>query len=171
MESETVNNFDALLDQVLNDLAVSQGKAPTKDKQKEYQEYASFLQEISNEDEELAKAEISTVACFEEDKVDGETNELLDELKDNPDNWFNKSSWVVNDKGQFVRRYGEELFDDSENIVSAVSNVDEVSVLSDEEKKELRIKKLQEGKARYNRERELRKINITRMAFDQTVTS
>lgn len=169
MESETVNNFDALLDQVLNDLAVSQGKAPTKDKQKEYQEYASFLQEISNEDEELAKAEISAVACFEEDKADGETNELLDELKDNPDNWFNKSSWVVNDKGQFVRRYGEELFDDSENIVSAVSNVDEVSVLSDEEKKELRIKKLQEGKARYNRERELRKINITRMAFDQTV--
>lgn len=110
MESKSMSDFDQLLDQALAEFAASQGTI-TPEKQADYNQYANFLQEISDEDEDLAKTEISTVSSIEEDRLEGEANELLNELRDNPNSWFNKSTWVVNDKGQFVRRDDGELFD------------------------------------------------------------
>lgn len=161
------DNFEQLLDQALAEFAASQGPQ-TPEKQADYQNYAEFLQEISDEDEDLAKAEISTVSSIEEDKLDGESNELLEELKDNPNSWFNKSTWVVDNKGQFIRRDDGELFSINEDIVGPSDNpVKAEEDLSELEKKQRRIEKLTQGANRWKQNRDLRKIEINRMAFNQ----
>lgn len=167
MESKSMSDFDQLLDQALAEFAASQGTI-TPEKQADYNQYANFLQEISDEDEDLAKTEISTVSSIEEDRLEGEANELLDELRDNPNSWFNKSTWVVNDKGQFVRRDDGELFDAGEDIV-AISDTPQKAQeeLTELEKKQKRAEKLVKGAAKYKHNRDLRKIEINRMAFDQ----
>ena len=161
------DNFEHLLDQALAEFAASQG-IQTPEKQQEYQNYAELLQEISDEDEDLAKTEISTVSSIEEDKLDGESNELLEELKDNPNSWFNKSTWTVDEKGQFIRRDDGELFIDGEDIVE-VSDIPnkKTESLTESEKKQKRIEKLTQSAAKYKQNRDLRKIEINRMAFDQ----
>ena len=168
MESKSMSdNFEQLLDQALAEFAASQG-IQTPEKQTEYQNYAEFLQEISDEDENLAKTEISTIASIEEDKLEGESNELLEELKDNPNSWFNKSTWIVSDNGQFIRRDGGELLDIDENIVKPSDNlINTQEELSELEKKQKRIEKLNQGASRWKQNRDLRKIEINRMAFDQ----
>ena len=168
MEPESVNNFDQLLDQALAEFAASQGEIPTPEKQADYNSYATFLQEISDEDEDLAKTEISTISSIEDDKLDGESNELLDELRDNPNSWFNKSAWVVNEKGQFIRRDSGELFDAGEDIVSVSDTPQNAEEdLTESQKKQIRIEKLKKGTIKYRHNRDLRKIEINRMAFDQ----
>lgn len=164
------NNFDELLDQALAEFAASQSNNTLQKEQAEYQEYANLLQEISSEDEELAKAEISTVSSIEDDKLDYESNELLEELKDNPNSWFNKSTWIVDKKGQFVRRDDGELFTIGTDIVSISDNPVLVDTeLTEAEKKQNRIKKLAEGAANYKHNKDLHKIQINRMAFDQKI--
>lgn len=161
------DNFEQLLDQALAEFAASQGEIITPEKQTAYNNYAEFLQEISDEDENLAKAEISIVSSIEEDKLDGESNELFEELKDNPNSWFNKSTWTVDDKGQFVRRDDGELFIAGDDGVCVSDSPVKVEELSDLEKKQRRIEKLTQGAAKYKQNRDLRKIEINRMAFDQ----
>lgn len=161
------DNFEQLVDQALAEFAASQGNIPEK-QQAEYKNYATFLQEISDDDEDLARTEISTISNIEDDKVDGESNELFEELKSNPNSWFNKSTWVCDEKGQFIRRDDGELFIADENgIVSTLDSPIKDEELSELEKKQKRIKKLNEGAARYKHNRDLRKIEINRMAFDQ----
>ena len=163
MESKSMSDFDQLLDQALAEFAASQGTI-TPEKQADYNRYANFLQEISDEDEDLAKTEISTVSSIEEDRLEGEANELLDELRDNPNSWFNKSTWVVNDKGQFVRRDDGELFDTGEDIVSVSDTpIKAEEELTELEKKQRRAEKLVKGAAKYKHNRDLRKIEINRM--------
>lgn len=162
------DNFEQLLDQALAEFAASQGSVVTPEKQADYNNYADFLQEISDADADLAKTEISTVSSIEEDLVEGESNELFEELKDNPNSWFNKSTWIYNEKGQFVRRDDGELFTAGDNIVSASDDpVKAEEELTELEKKQKRIEKLQQGAVKYKQNRDLRKIEINRMAFDQ----
>ena len=162
------DNFEQLLGQALAEFAASQGSQITPEKQTEYNNYAEFLQEISNDDEDLAKTEISTISSIEEDKIDNESNELLEEIKDNPNSWFNKSTWVVNEKGQFVRRDDGELFVVGDgDIVSVSDPVKADAELNEFEKRQKRIEKIQQGASKYRQNRDLRKIEINRMAFDQ----
>lgn len=61
------DNFEQLLDQALAEFAASQGSVITPEKQADYNNYANFLQEISDADADLAKTEISTVSSIEEE--------------------------------------------------------------------------------------------------------
>lgn len=176
MELGTVSDkdFDALIDQALADFVSSQGGVTVPDKKQEdnYATYANFLQEISDEDQELAKSEITVAAQIEEDKLDDETNELLNDIKDNPNGWYNKSKWVVNEQGQFVRRSDGEIFRIGEDIVSVVEKpiVDDAEQeLTELERKQKRIEKLVKGADKWKHNRDLRKIEINRMAFDQKI--
>ncbi len=162
-----MSDFDQLLDQALAQFAASQGTL-TPEKQADYKNYAEFLQEISDEDENLAKAEISAVSSIEEDKLDNEDNDLLEELKDNPNSWFNKSTWVVNDKGQFIRRDDGELFTFGDDIVSVSEDpIKAQNELADFEKKAARAERISKSLSTYKKNKDLRKVEINRMAFDQ----
>ena len=173
MELGTVNNFDALVDQALAEFAASQGGITTPDKKADYVDYAGFLQEISDEDQELAKSEITVASEIEENKLDDETNELLNDIKDNPNGWFNKSTWVANEKGEFIRRSDGEIFTiGGEDLVSVaeepiVDNAEQE--LTEFERKRIRAEKLARGADKWKHNRDLRKIEINRMAFDQKI--
>lgn len=169
---EETNNFDYLLDQALSEFA-SQKNMDLPDSKADYQKYAEFLQEISDEDEELARTEISAIADIEEGRIDEEeSNDWLDDVKNNPNGWFNKSKWVATEKGEFIRRDDGEIFDiEDENIVSVQANPVKNSKtnLTQAEKALQRTEKLAESAKKWKINRELRKIEINRMAFDQKI--
>ena len=166
------DNFEQLVDQALAEFAAShEAQAPKE--QTEYRDYAELLREISDEDEDLAKAEISAVSSIEEDKIEGEDNELLEELKDNPNSWFNKSTWTVDDSGKFVRKDDGELFAISDGgddfVTTSDSPVKAETELTEIEKKQKRIERLEQGAIKWKKNKDLRKVEINRMAFDQKI--
>lgn len=158
-----VDNFDALLEQAL---AEFKSNGPIYHDQKtEIQNYASLLQEISEDDEELAKAEISTIPNIEDNKIsDSEPNYLLDELQNDSNNWFNKSEWHINSQGEITRENSGELFAmDDKGIVAVSENPQKSS------NDQTRAERLRQESIRYKHNRDLHKIEINRMAFDQKI--
>lgn len=152
-----IDNFEQLLDQALLEFD-AQSKGPSKEEiqagsYSNTEELAGFLAEISEEDEDLAKSEISVISDVEQNKLDEEDNILLDDLKEDPNSWFSKSTWVADDKGQFVRRSDGELF---------IGEGPDVDSATREEKISSSIKK-------YHKNKDLRKVEISRMAFDQKI--
>ena len=152
-----IDNFEQLLDQALLEFE-AQSKGPSKEEVQagsysNTEELADFLAEISEEDEALAKSEISVISDVEQNKLDGEDNILLDDLKEDPNSWFSKSTWVADDKGQFVRRSDGELF---------IGEGPDSDSKTREEKISSSIKK-------YRKNKDLRKVEINRMAFDQKI--
>lgn len=151
------DSFEQLLDQALLEFD-AQSKGPSKEEVQagsysNTEELAGFLAEISEEDEALAKSEISVISDVEQNKLDDEDNILLDDLKEDPNSWFSKSTWVANDKGQFVRRSDGELF---------IGEGPDADSKTREEKISSSINK-------YHKNKDLRKVEINRMAFDQKI--
>lgn len=155
-----VDNFEQLIDQALLEFA-SQKKEPSKEEiqtgYSDISELTQMLNEISEEDEALAKTEISAITDIEDDKLEDESNELLEELKDDPNGWFNKSTWVSDGKGGFERRSdGEKFYLDTEDVEPTKEP------LTRKEKISRSIKK-------YHKNKDLRKVEINRMAFNQKI--
>lgn len=152
-----VDNFEQLLDQALLEFE-SQSKGPSKEEiqagnYSSTEELANFLAEISEEDEALAKSELSVISDVEQNKLDDEDNILLNDFKEDTGSWYSKSTWVADDKGQFVRRSNGELF---------IGEGPDANSSTREEKISSSIKK-------YHKNRDLRKVEINRMAFDQKI--
>lgn len=152
-----IDNFDQLLDQALLEFE-AQGKGPSKEEVQtgysDTSELAQLLSEISEEDEDLAKTEISAITDIEDDKLEDESNILLEELKEDPNSWFNKSTWVSDGKGGFERRSdGEKFYLDNEPVNSNLT----------------RAEKITESVKKYHKNRDLRKVEINRMAFNQKI--
>lgn len=161
-----VNNFEQLIDQALMEFA-AQSKTPSNEEiqagsYSSPDELAQFLAEISEEDEDLAKSEIKAVSGIEEDKLDEEDNLLLDDLKNNPNGWFNKATWVDNGEGEFVRRSDGEMFRLSDDDIVALVD----KPVNDERTS---VEKISDSVKRYHKNRDLRKVEINRMAFDQKI--
>ena len=152
-----VDNFDQLLDQALLEFE-AQSKGPSEEEiqagsYSDTQELAGFLAEISEEDEALAESELSVISDVEQNRLDDEDNVLFNDFKEDPDSWFSKSTWVADDKGQFVRRSDGELF---------IGEGPDADSKTREEKISSSIKK-------YNKNKDLRKVEINRTAFDQKI--
>lgn len=161
-----IDNFEQLVDQALLEFA-AQTRNPSKEEihagsYSNPSELAQFLAEISEEDEDLAKSEISAVSDIEEDKLDEEDNVLIDDLKNNPNGWFNKSTWVDNGKGEFVRRSDGEIFHISDDDIVAITD----KPVGDEKTS---AQKISDSVKRYHKNRDLRKVEINRIAFNQKI--
>lgn len=158
-----VDNFDSLLEQAL---AEFKSTGPIfRDQKAEIQNYANLLQEISEDDEALAKAEISTISNIEDNKItDSESNYLLEELQDDSNNWFNKSTWDINAQGKVIRKDVGELFALNDDSIVAISEnpLKNSTNLT-------RAERLRQESIKYNHNRDLHKIEINRMAFDQKI--
>ena len=151
------DNFEQLIDQALMEFS-AQKKGPSKEEMLsgEYlsrEELADFLSEISEEDEDLAKSEVSVISDVEQNRLEEEDNILLKDLENDSSGWFNKSKWVVNNKGEFVRRSTGEIF---------------LSEKPDEDSK-TREDRISSSLRKYHKNKDLRKVEINRMAFDQSI--
>lgn len=126
-------------------------------------ELSAFLAEIEAEDEDLAKEEIISISALEEDKLDDENNDVVNDLINDPNGWFNKSKWVATEEGEFVRKSDGELFSIGEDIVTSVEDSTQISDKTE------RATKIQNATTRWKHNRDLHKIEINRMAFDQKI--
>lgn len=158
------DKFNQLVDQALLEFARDEKTSSkealhsgefTKD------ELSAFLAEIEEEDETLAKEEIASVSALEEDKLEDENNEVVDDLVNDPNGWFNKSSWIVSDSGEFVRKSDGELFSIGDDIVTSTEDYTQQSTNKAE--------KIKDATKRWKHNRDLHKIEINRLAFDQNV--
>lgn len=68
-------------------------KALVDDSPHEYseEELLSFLDEIENDDVDLAKAEIDSIESIEDDKPDEEINQVVDEIEHDNEGWYTKN--------------------------------------------------------------------------------
>lgn len=123
----------------------------------------AFLEEIEAEDEELARDEILTAEALEEDRPEDEENNILQDIVNDSEGRYNKASWTENEQGELVRTEKEELFTIGENIVTDNSGTAEKT--SQEE----RASKLKDAMTNWHHNRDLIKIEINRMAFNQKV--
>lgn len=165
-------DFDKLIDQALmefssrNELHIDDDTQAINDLG--YTELIDFLEEIDTEDTNLADSEISTVEFIENnrDEEDGE-NSLADSLMHDEVDWFNKTNWEIDADGNFVKRE-KALGIKEESDSSAIEPHTET-----EEERQARIRASieawQNGFRRYYHNKELRKIEINRMAFDQNI--
>lgn len=153
-------DFDRLLDQALLEFSSVDIEKPNEIQlpgQEDYSKILSFLEEVSEDDEKLAKSELESMAFIESTKLDEEDSELTESLVNDEIGWFNKSNWELTGEGEFIHRSGDELYEEVEDKNISKSN-----------KEEIKRRRLN-GLKRFYHNRDLRKIEINRMAFDQKV--
>lgn len=165
--------FDRLIDQALMEFS-SRNKLHIDDDTQaindlSYNKLVDFLEEIETEDTTLAESEISTIEFIENnrDEEDGE-NALADSLMHDEIDWFNKTNWEIDANGRFVKRENAIGLKEESGENSAV-----IARAETEEERDARIQSSvrawQNGLRRYYHNRDLRKIEINRMAFDQNI--
>lgn len=164
-----IDNFDQLIDQALEEFANNpQENAFNSEPVKltDYKDYAKFLQEISDEDENLAKSEISAMLEIEDNLLDEETDEFAEDMVSDDFAWYEKSNWIADGNGNFVRRDNGEIFDCYGNTVQV--NEEKLN-LTKEELEKKKKEKIAKSLAEKKKSKDLRKVEINRMAFDQKI--
>lgn len=130
------------------------------------EELVSFLEEIEREDEDLAKEEIASATVLEENKLDDESNYVISDIINDKTGWFNKSKWIVDSvTGEFIKKDSRELFDTDNGIVVAPERNNDNTARDTTD----RAAKIKNATRKWHENRDLRKIEINRMAFDQKI--
>lgn len=170
----TDESLNRLIDQAMLEIADAQVNTSKEEASvMEYtdKDYAKMLADITSEDEELAKAEIETASNSED--TDREDADFL--VKDILEDGFYNVSKLSVENGQITRTVSEEtlfeLGDDKDVIVSETPksryNNELLPTMGKTERQKYYARKLQEIKKRKKKSKDLQKIEINRLAFDQ----
>lgn len=171
MTDEILNR---LIDQAMLEIAdaqVSTSKEEASIMEYTDKDYAKLLADITSEDEDLAKAEIEAASNSEDtdrENADFLTKDILE------DDFYNVSKLSI-ENGQVIRTVSEntlfELGEDKDVVVSEAPksryNNELLPTMGKTERQKYYTKKLQDIKKRKKKSRDLQKIEINRLAFDQ----
>lgn len=170
-------DLNALIDQALLDISKSENVSNTETKViSEYtdEDFAKMLDDISSEDEDLAKAEIEAAANSSADEDEGEESDFPI-LNIVGDDFYTKSVWKKI-KGKYVHKTSDKTLytidQESGDIKIGIGDKydDELTPeLNDVEKSLVYAQRFKEAAAKKKVNRDARKVQITRMAFDQKI--
>ena len=166
MDSKDLN---ALIDQALCDIHNTEAPSSEEASMMEYSEedFAKMLADIQSEDEDLAKAEIEAAA----NPDDNENSDFSIASMDG-DEFYNKSTLKYED-GKVKREVSDDVIFSigGENCVefadSPKHDKELVPELNDVERRLVISRRIKDGMAKRQAKKELEKVEINRMAFDQ----
>ena len=166
MDSKDLN---ALIDQALCDISNTEAPSSEEASMMEYSEedFAKMLADIQSEDEDLAKAEIEAAA----NPDDNENSDFSIASMDG-DKFYNKSTLKYED-GKVKREVSDDVIFSigGENCVefadSPKHDKELAPELNDAERRLVISRRIKDGMAKRQAKKELEKIEINRMAFDQ----
>lgn len=170
MDREELNS---LIDQALLDIRNTEAPTPEEAASMEYSDadYAKLLADITSEDEELAKAEIDIAANPDDDEENPDFS--IDSIAG--DKFYTKSSAKYKN-GKISKNLSDKLMysidSESGNIELADSSKYDKELtpeLSESERQMIVNRRIKDGITKRAKKKELEKIEINRMAFDQNV--
>lgn len=168
-----MDNFElnALIDQALCDMRNTEAPSKEEASMMEYSEsdFAKMLEDIQSEDEDLAKAEIDAAA-----NPDDEENSDFPIASMDGDKFYDKSTLKYKD-GKIERETSDDVIFSigGENGIeladSSKHDAELIPELSDTERRLVISRRIKDGMAKRQAKKELEKIAINRMAFNQKV--